>query len=159
MQENVHPRVRHRLLRAQWISVFSLLVAGCGGGEDGASRVVSSPAFMAAAPRAAASPSRPATQSTSSTERTSPSPAVAGETPVPSPNSPALMQLSALPYLSSLSAPEKAGLLMLLPSQSASDRMALIDMYPSLSQLPIQQKQVLLDKLEKIVPIKTGQPR
>jgi hypothetical protein len=114
---------------------------------------------MAAPLRAASGPSRSATQSTSSTERTSSSPAVAGESAVPSANSPALMQLSALPYLSSLSPREKAGLLMLLPSQSASERMALIDMYPSLSQLPIQQKEVLLDKLEKIVPITAGQRR
>jgi hypothetical protein len=67
-----------------------------------------------------------------------------------------MVQLSALPYMSALSTPEKAGLLLLLRSKSSSERMALIDMYPSLDQLPIQQKQVLLNKLEKIVPLTAG---
>ncbi|CAN7307677.1 hypothetical protein [Massilia sp. LjRoot122] len=64
-----------------------------------------------------------------------------------------LAQLSALPHLSALSAREKAGLFLLLPAKSSSQRLMLIEMYPSLSRLPVQQKQVLLDKLEKIVPL------
>ncbi len=64
-----------------------------------------------------------------------------------------MVQLSALPHLSSLSDREKAGLLMLLPFKSSSQRLALINMYPSLVKLPEQQKELLLDRLEKIVPI------
>jgi hypothetical protein len=71
-----------------------------------------------------------------------------------------LAQLGALPHLSSLSAREKAGLLLLLPPMSPSERLALIEMYPSLVRLPVQQKQILLDKLEQIVPPATAaQPR
>jgi hypothetical protein len=35
---------------------------------------------------------------------------------------------------------------------SPSERLILINMYPSLVRLPVQQQQVLLDKLEQIVP-------
>lgn len=55
--------------------------------------------------------------------------------------------------MSSLSDREKAGLLMLLPSKSPAQRLALINMYPSLVKLPEQQKELLLDQLEKIVPV------
>ncbi|NOV22171.1 hypothetical protein E5S69_01325 [Cupriavidus necator] len=68
-----------------------------------------------------------------------------------------MAQLSALPHLSSLSDREKAGLLMLLPSRSPAQRMALINMYPSLVTLPEQQKELLLDRLEKIVPVTVSQ--
>jgi hypothetical protein len=71
--------------------------------------------------------------------------------------SPSLAQLSALPHLSALSPREKGGLLLLLPSKSSSERLTLINMYPSLAALPDQQKQLLLDKLEKIVPVTPGQ--
>jgi hypothetical protein len=73
--------------------------------------------------------------------------------------SPSLGQISALPHLSALSAREKAGLLVQLPGKSTSERMMLINMYPSLAQLPVQQKQVLLANLEKIVPSTASQPR
>lgn len=75
------------------------------------------------------------------------------ETAVPSVHSASMVQLSALPHLSSLSDREKAGLLMLLPSKSSSQRLALINMYPSLVKLPEQQKELLLARLEKIVPV------
>ncbi|SIT43175.1 conserved hypothetical protein [Paraburkholderia piptadeniae] len=68
-----------------------------------------------------------------------------------------MVQLRALPHLSSLSDREKAGLLMLLPSKSSSQRLALINMYPSLVRLPEQQKELLLDQLEKIVPVTVSQ--
>lgn len=86
-------------------------------------------------------------------------PATKDETAEPSPDPAKLAQLSALPHLSALSAREKAGLLLLLPSKSSSERMVLINMYPSLAQLPIQQKEVLLANLEKIVPSTTSQSR
>jgi len=46
---------------------------------------------------------------------------------------------------------------MLLPSKSTSQRLELINMYPSLTRLPEVQKEVLLDKLEKIVPLPASQ--
>jgi hypothetical protein len=46
---------------------------------------------------------------------------------------------------------------MLLPSKSSSQRLALINMYPSLVKLPAQQKELLLDQLEKIVPVTVSQ--
>jgi hypothetical protein len=113
---------------------------------------------MAAPQQASSGPSRLATQSTSPGEGKSAPLAVADDTAVPSAESASLAELSALPHLSSLSDREKAGLLMMLPSKSPSQRMALINMYPSLVKLPELQKQVLLDRLEKIVPV-TASPR
>jgi hypothetical protein len=146
-----------RLLHAQWMLLFSVLLTGCGG-DEGNSHVDSSPASMAAPQQASSGPSRLATQSTSPGEGKSAPLAVADDTAVPSAESASLAELSALPHLSSLSDREKAGLLMMLPSKSPSQRMALINMYPSLVKLPELQKQVLLDRLEKIVPV-TASPR
>jgi hypothetical protein len=83
--------------------------------------------------------------------------AVTDEAAVPSVESASFKQLSALPYLSSLSDREKAGLLMLLPSKSSAQRLALINMYPSVVNLPEQQKELLLAQLEKIVPVTVSQ--
>jgi hypothetical protein len=159
MQEDAYPHVPRRLFHARRVLLFSLLLGGCGGGEDGTSRVVSSPALMAAAPQASPGTSRWAAQDASPRAAKSPSPAVTDGTAEPSLDAAKLAQLSALPHLSALSAREKAGLLLLLPSKSSSERMVLITMYPSLAQLPVQQKQVLLDKLEKIVPVTASQRR
>ena len=158
MQEDVYSYVPRRLFHAQWMRLCILLLTGCGGSDNDTSRAVSSPTLMAAPPQAASGPSRLASQNAASTGRQSPS-AVTVDTAVPSLDSPNLSQLSALPHLSSLSAREKAGLLMLLPSKSSSERLTLINMYPSLAALPVQQKQVLLDKLEKIVPVAPSQRR
>lgn len=68
-----------------------------------------------------------------------------------------MRQLSALPQMSSLSEPEKAGLLMLLPSKSPSQRMELINMYPGLATLTGQPKEILFDTLDKIVPVAVSQ--
>ncbi|WP_227747264.1 hypothetical protein [Paraburkholderia franconis] len=154
MQQDVHPdcRVWHvphaprHFLHARWMLLFSLLLTGCGGGD-------SAPASMAAPQQASAGPGPLAAQSTSpGGGKPAPSP-VTHEAAVPSVGSASMVQLSALPYMSSLSDREKAGLLMLLPSKSSSERMALINMYPSLVNLPLQQKELLLDRLEKIVPV------
>jgi hypothetical protein len=156
MQEDVYSYVPRRLFHAQWMLLYILLLTGCGGSDNDTSRVGSSPTLMAAPPQAASGPSRLATQNAASTGQKPPS-AVTDDTAVPSLNSPNLSQLSALPHLSALSPREKAGLLLLLPSKSSSERLTLINMYPSLAELPVQQKQVLLDKLEKIVPVTPSQ--
>ena len=158
MQEDVYPYVPVRFFHAYWMLLFILPLTGCGGSDNDIARPVSSPTLMAAPPQAASGPGRLAAQNAASTGRQSPS-AVTVDTAVPSLDSPNLSQLSALPHLSSLSAREKAGLLMLLPSKSSSERLTLINMYPSLAALPVQQKQVLLDKLEKIVPVAPSQRR
>jgi hypothetical protein len=157
MHEYVSPHAARRLFLVHWMVLVSLLLSGCGGGEDSAARVLPSPAFMAAAPQAPAGSNRLAAQSTSLKTARSPSPAVTDGTAEPSLDAAKLAQLSALPHLSALSPREKAGLLLLLPSKSSSERMVLISMYPSLVQLPVQQQQVLLDNLEKIVPLTAGQ--
>ncbi len=43
---------------------------------------------------------------------------------------------------------------MLLSSKSSPERLALINMYPGLAHLTEQQKDLLLAKLENIVPVK-----
>jgi hypothetical protein len=68
-----------------------------------------------------------------------------------------LAQLGALPHLSALSPRERAGLLLLLPPMSPSERLMLINMYPSLVRLPVQQKEILLNKLAQIVPVAAAQ--
>jgi hypothetical protein len=154
MQQDVHlncrvwhvPHAPRHFLHARWMLLFSLLLTGCGGGD-------SAPASMAAPQQASSGPSPLAAQSTSpGGEKSAPS-AVTDEAAVPSVGSASMVRLSALPHLSSLSDREKAGLLMLLPSKSSSQRLALINMYPSLVKLPEQQKELLLDQLEKIVPV------
>jgi len=107
---------------------------------------------MAAPQQASSGPGPLAAQSTPGGEKSAPL-AVMDEPAVPSADSATMVQLSAVPHLSSLSDRERAGLLMLLPSKSSSQRLALINMYPSLVKLPEQQKELLLDRLEKIVPI------
>lgn len=134
---------RH-FLHARRILLFSLLLTGCGGGD-------SAPASMAASQQASSAPILSAAQSTSSGGGKSAPAAETDQAAVPSCAS--IAQLSALPHLSSLSDREKAGLLMLLPSKSPSQRLQLINMYPSLVRLPDQQKELLLDQLEKIVPV------
>jgi hypothetical protein len=140
--------------------LFSLLLAGCGGGGDDRSRVVSSPILVAAPQQATSKPSRTPAQNTPPTKGAkSPSESTTDDPAVRLLESPSLGQISALPHLSALSAHEKAGLLVQLPGKSSSERLTLINMYPSLAQLPVQQKEVLLAKLEKIVPITASQSR
>jgi hypothetical protein len=150
-------------LHVAWVLLSSLLLspllAGCGGGDGGTSRVVSAAASMTAPQQASTGPSRLGTHDTSSKGEKSPAPTVTDDTAAAALESGSLAQLSALPHLSALSPREKAGLLLLLPSKSSSQRLALINMYPSLAELPDLQKQVLLDKLEKIVPITASQRR
>jgi hypothetical protein len=140
--------------------LFSLLLAGCGGGGDATSGVVSSPTLVAAPQQAVSKQSQTPAQHTPPSKGAKSPPGSATDDPaVRLLESPSLGQISALPHLSALSAHEKAGLLVQLPGKSSSERLALINMYPSLAELPVQQKQVLLDKLEKIVPVKPGQPQ
>ncbi|WP_244096672.1 hypothetical protein [Burkholderia ambifaria] len=126
--------------------LISLLITGCGGGD-------SAPPSTAAPQQASSGLGPLAAQGAPSGGEKSAPLAVTDEPAVPSADSATMVQLSALPHLSSLSDREKAGLLMLLPSKSSSQRLALINMYPSLVKLPEQQKELLLDRLEKIVPV------
>lgn len=154
MQQDVQPlfRVRHvpqalrHCLRTCPMLLCALLLVGCGG-EDSAPPSMAAQQKASSAPRPIAAPSR-----SSAGEELTPS-TMKDETAVPSVHSASMVQLSALPHLSSLSDREKAGLLMLLPSKSSSQRLALINMYPSLVKLPEQQKELLLARLEKIVPV------
>lgn len=165
MQEDVRlncrswhvPHALRQIFHCQWMLLFSLLFTGCGGREEDTPHVVSSPARMAALQKAPSGPSQLGALNASPEREKSPPSAVTEETADPLMESASLAQLSALPHLSSLSDHEKAGLLMLLPSRSSSQRLALINMYPSLVKLPVQQKQVLLDRLEKIVPVMQSQ--
>jgi hypothetical protein len=139
--------------------MLSLLLTGCSGGDEGASQGSDVGASMSTPQQTLSAQGQSSTLGMSSAGTKFEPSRSADATAVPSIGSPDLAQLSALPHLSSLSEREKAGLLMLLPSKSSSQRLALIDMYPSLVELPVQQKQVLLDQLEKIVPAAAGQPR
>ncbi|MDQ0138855.1 hypothetical protein [Cupriavidus necator] len=143
------PHASRHFLHAGWMLWFSLLLAGCGGD--------SAPASMAVPQQSPSEQSPFAAQGTAPGRQTSAPSATTDESAVPSAESPQFVQLSALPHLSSLSDREKAGLLMLLPSRSPAQRMALLNMYPSLVKLPEQQKELLLDRLEKIVPVTVSQ--
>ncbi|SOY76098.1 conserved hypothetical protein [Cupriavidus phytorum] len=140
----------HHYWKIPWMLGFSLLLAGCGGGDP-------APVSMTAPQQALSGQSPFAAQGTPPAREIQAPSAVADETAVPSADSPELAQLGALPHLSSLSDREKAGLLMLLRTRSPAQRMALINMYPSLVRLPEQQKELLLDRLEKIVPVTVSQ--
>ena len=151
MQEALH---RHCRLLVLCMLLPGLLMAGCGGaGDDGTSHVMSSAASIAPPQQVSSGSSRLTAHDSSSKKTLSPAPTVTDDTTAIALNSAGLAQLSALPHLSKLTAREKAGLFLLLPDKSSSQRLMLIEMYPSLSRLPVQQKQVLLDRLEKIVPL------
>ncbi|WP_250537230.1 hypothetical protein [Caballeronia sp. AZ10_KS36] len=132
---------------AAWLVLLAAMLSGCGGGE-------SAPAPVAVSQQETTAPSRLQPQKASPIWQGSMSPKAADEAAVPPAWSPAMMQLNALPQLSSLSEREKAGLLMLLSSKSSPERLALINMYPGLAHLTEQQKDLLLAKLENIVPVK-----
>jgi hypothetical protein len=142
--------VNYRRSLAVGYMLFSgVLVYGCGGGQ-------SAPASVSASQQDASEQGRSDSEVASQGWKQSP-PSMAADENVPSAASPGMKQLSALPQMSSLSEPEKAGLLMLLPSKSPSQRMELINMYPELARLTEQQKEILLDKLDKIVPVAVTQ--
>lgn len=141
---------RRTLFPAAWIFLFGVLVDGCGGGDSASVPVATSQQNSSEQSRSVAASMLPEREKSAL-------PTLAEEAAVPSATSPAMVQLNALPQLSSLSAREKAGLLMLLPSKSPPQRLALINMYPSLAHLTDQQQELLLDKLEKIVPVSASQ--
>jgi hypothetical protein len=64
-----------------------------------------------------------------------------------------LSKLHALRLLSPLSDREQAGLIVQFRTASPSERLALIDTYPALATMTDQQKQGLLNQIEKIVPV------
>jgi hypothetical protein len=139
-------------MRLQWALVCGLALGGCGREEGDSVPVVAPAASTITAGQPTRAPRWLDAQAIPSTE------AADSKEAVLDPNR--LAQLSALPHLSALSAREKAGLLLLLPPMSPAERLVLIDMYPSLVRLPVQQKQILLDKLEQIVPVaNAAQPR
>jgi hypothetical protein len=131
--------------------VLGLSLAGCGREEGDSVPVVAPAASTTTAGPPARAPRWLDAQAIAPTEAAGADVAVIDQS--------RLAQLGALPHLSALSAREKAGLLLLLPPMSPSERLVLIEMYPSLVRLPVQQKQILLDKLEQIVPVTTAQPR
>lgn len=118
------------------------LACGCGG-DDGTVRSAPSPVAAASVKMGAAAPPGGALRA----------PATAPNEPIPAAKAgqSTLAQLRALPLLSLLTEPERAGLLRQLPSASRAQRMALIDGYPKLASLPEQQKELLLNQLEKII--------
>jgi hypothetical protein len=70
-----------------------------------------------------------------------------------------LAKLGSLSLLSVLSERERAGLLEQLPDASPSERLTAINGYPKLAEMTEQQKQVLLNQLETIVPINIPENR
>lgn len=66
-----------------------------------------------------------------------------------------LAQLARNPYLSTMSQEELLAFRNQIRSKSPSQRRALLKQYPSLSSLPVQQKELLLGQLIQIVPITT----
>ncbi|WP_232221334.1 hypothetical protein [Burkholderia sp. WSM2232] len=142
--------VPRHFLHALGMLLFGLLLTGCGGGD-------SAPTSVAALQQAASEPNTLAARG-APPAADKPARSAATDEAAALPVAPAtLAQLSALPHLSSLSDREKAGLILLLPSRSASQRLELINMYPSLVRLPEQQKELLLNQLEKIVPVTVSQ--
>jgi hypothetical protein len=66
-----------------------------------------------------------------------------------------LVQLAKNLYLSKMRQDEILAFRNQLKNKSAYEREALIDKFPSLSDLPVQQKQILLGQLAQIVPVET----
>uniref|UniRef100_E1T8Z1 Uncharacterized protein n=1 Tax=Burkholderia sp. (strain CCGE1003) TaxID=640512 RepID=E1T8Z1_BURSG len=146
------PFLARGFLHAVSMLLFGLLLTGCGGGD-------STPASVAASQQAESGPNTLAARSMPQAADKPATPAATDEAAV-LPVAPAtLAQLNALPHLSALSDREKAGLILLLPSRSAAQRLELINMYPSLVRLPEPQKELLLNQLEKIVPVTVSQSK
>lgn len=132
------------------IHAFQVLLLGAAlaacGGEDGSSRmqVVAAmpPVGVAQSPTAKAGNVTP--------------PSIANKnkfTITNSEQSKEILKLRALSLLSPLSDREKAGLIVKLRGASPSARLDLINQYPALAAMTDQQKQALLNQIEKIVPV------
>lgn len=134
--------------------LLALTLAGCGG--EGASKQsnTSVPALASSMQKTSPGPNRMTAQSTAmSSGLSSPRAAADTSTAVSQKESARLAQLKALPLLSSLSDRERAGLFKQLTPASPSERLTLLNGYSRLAVLPERQKQVLLNQMEKIVPV------
>jgi len=127
------------------LQLSGVAFVGCGG-QDGSSQapvIAAAPAAGVASGPAArtakAAPSSPANKNNPATTILKDS----GE----------LSKLRALRLMSALSDREQAGLIVQLRTASPSERLALIDTYPALATMTDQQKQGLLNQIEKIVPV------
>lgn len=142
------------MLNACQVLLLSLALAGCGGEGNSSHRKASAPASAPSVQKHLPGPNRSAAQSaTLTTEKSAPLKIAATSTVVSLEDSARLAQLRAVALLSSLSDRERGGLLKQLPSASPSERLTLINGYPKLAVIPDRQKQVLLNKLETIVPV------
>jgi hypothetical protein len=135
-----------------WMLMLALPLVGCGKEAGDGASPASPAASMAVARQSAPGPRWLDAQAIPSKELAPPAPFGSTGTAEAVLDPARLAQLNALPHLSDLNPREKAGLLLLLPPMSPAERLVLINMYPSLVKLPLPQKQILLDKLEKIVP-------
>lgn len=135
--------------------LLGLMLSGCGGGGDSSHKSASAPDTMASSvQRNSSGPNRRTAQVPPPAIGKPALSATAAKSVAVSRDEPArLAQLKALPLLSPLADRERAGLLKQLPSASSSERLTMINRYQELSVLPDRQKQVLLDQIEKIVPI------
>jgi hypothetical protein len=131
---------------------FFLLLGSCGGdGNDtpppASQRTTPSTEIKKAPPPMAAAQS--------ATEQSAPSSPSSAENTEELKDSMQLAQLARIPYLSKMSKEEILAFRNQTRNKSPYQREALIDQHPSLSALPVQQKQMLLDQLAQIVPITT----
>lgn len=126
-------------------------LAGCGGDQHSPQRPSSATlgsAVQTGRPAAAppVAPGTPTLTSTASNDSRKPTPAA---------SSAVQARFASLPALASLSDREKAGLLARLAGAPASERLGIINSYPSLKSLSEPQQQGLLKQIETIVPIST----
>lgn len=147
--------VRNAISYACRALLAGLVLGGCGGGERDSSRLdASAPAVLSSVRKDVSVPDRAGAQGLAPKPQRSAEAANAEKGAVtPAEESARLAKLRALPLLRSLSERERAGLLRQLPAASPSERLTLINGYPELAELPARQQQVLLDQMEKIVPV------
>lgn len=134
--------------------LLGLVIAGCGGERDPSRSTASAPALASSVRNDLPGPNRMGAQNPILTTGKYAPLATAGKSTVVSVEESArFAQLKALSLLAPLSDRETAGLLKQLPSASPSERLTLINGYPGLAALQERQQQVLLNQLERIVPV------
>lgn len=134
--------------------LLGLMLAGCGGEGASPRPNASAPALASSVQKNSSGTKTMTAESAALASRAiAPLAAADKSTAVSMEESAQLAQLRALSLLASLSDRERAGLLKQLPPASPSERLGVLNGYRTLVALPDRQKQVLLNQIEKIVPV------
>lgn len=135
-------------------ALLALMLVGCGGEGTSHRQEASAPLVASTMPEKSSGTRAMTADSSALTSRVAAPLATADKSPaVSAEESVRLAKLRALSLLSPLTERERLDLLRQLADASPSARLDLFDGYRALAMLPERQKEVLLNQIEKIVPV------